>query len=147
MLERRQKEKLLKYEKSLEYIMTLVSENSSLTLKQLESSIGENEEAKAVCIPSIDIFKEIMVELIKSKEIRIDELRKERSEFIVETSNEFQLQEMILQIVDNNKSLRDVKVIRVRKIAGAEPVAFRNVMDDNGNEKTIRCSDVEIIFE
>ena len=100
-----------------------------------------------MCIPSIDIFKEIMVELIKSKEIRIDELRKERSEFIVETSNEFQLQEMILQIVDNNKSLRDVKVIRVRKIAGAEPVAFRNVMDDNGNEKTIRCSDVEIIFE
>ena len=127
--------------------MTLVSENSSLTLKELERNIGENEEAKAVCIPSIDIFKEIMVELIKSKEIKIDELRKERSEFIVETSNEFQLQEMILQIVDNNKSLRDVKVIRVRKMAGAEPVSFQNVMDDNGNEKTIRCSDVEIIFE
>lgn len=146
-LERKQKEKLLKYEKSLEYIMTLVSENNSLTLKELESRIGDDEDAKAVCIPSIDIFKEIMVELIKSKEIKIDELKKERSEFIVETSNEFQLQEMILQMIDNNKKFRDVKVIRVRKIAGAQPVAFGKVMDDNGNEKTIRCSDVEIIFE
>ena len=127
--------------------MTLVSENNSLTLKELEIRIGDDEDAKAVCIPSIDIFKELMVELIKSKEIKIDELKKERSEFIVETSNEFQLQEMILQMIDNNKKFRDVKVIRVRKIAGAQPVAFGKVMDDNGNEKTIRCSDVEIIFE
>ena len=39
----------------------------------------------------VEIFKEIMVELIRNKEIDIEKIKRERSEFIQEQTEDFQL--------------------------------------------------------
>ena len=49
-------------------------------------------------IPNVEIFKEIMVELIRNKEINMEVLKKERSEFIQDQTADFQLNEMLLQL-------------------------------------------------
>ncbi|MFR3402106.1 MAG: hypothetical protein ACLTUL_07560 [Blautia faecis] len=49
-------------------------------------------------IPNVEIFKEIMVELIRNKEINMEALKKERSEFIQDQTADFQLNEMLLQL-------------------------------------------------
>lgn len=55
-------------------------------------------------IPNVEIFKEIMVELIRNKEINMEVLKKERSEFIQDQTADFQLNEMLLQLSEERFS-------------------------------------------
>ena len=58
----------------------------------------EREKIQNQLIPNVEIFKEIMVELIRNREIDIEALKKERSEFIQDQTSDFQLNEMLLQL-------------------------------------------------
>lgn len=100
-----------------------------------------------ILIPSIDIFKEIMVELIKSKEINLHTLRKEKSEYIAEQTLEFQLHEMVLNVVDQDEKKRGISKIYISRTQDKQGIEFANVCDENGVRKTIRCSNVEIMVE
>ena len=46
-------------------------------MSELKRLLEQNRAAQEICIPSIDVFKEIMVELMKNREICIETLRKE----------------------------------------------------------------------
>lgn len=105
------------------------------------------EPLQSILIPNIDIFKEIMVELIKSKEINLAALRKEKSEYIVEETLEFQLQDMILNVVENDEKKKEISKIYVLRTQDKKSVEFTNVPDESGACKTIRCSNVEIMVE
>lgn len=179
-LARKQKEKLAKYEKSLNLILDIAFEKGTVTLKEIKELLeaedsekeeelesaediktAEEQEKKIypgnaeerqktgieVLIPSIDIFKEIMVELIKSKEINLQTLRKEKSEYITEQTLEFQLHEMVLNVVDQDERKRGISKIYISRTQDKQGIAFSNVCDENGVRKTIRCSNVEIMVE
>ena len=108
--------------------------------------MGEEAE-KLLLIPEVDIFKEIMVELIKAREINLIALRKEKSEYIVEQTLDFQLNEMILNLVDEKTDRAGITRILISRTPDNNVVEFQDVMDGTGNLKTIRCSDVEIRIE
>ena len=102
------------------------------------------EEERARMIPNVEIFKEIMVELIRNREIDIEALRKERSEFIQDRPGEFQINEMLLQLTEEYPENRRIKRIETYRVPDQSTVTFENIEDENGRTKSIRCSNVLI---
>lgn len=144
-LEKRKQEKLKRYENCLGSILQKAVEQGQLSLHELKEQLilaGIEEQEK--CIPDVDTFKEIMVELIKSKEIDITELQKERSQYIVESNEDFQLHEMLLNILEKEGLNKKVQKLVIYKTEKGETVTFEHVKDANGVERAIRCSDVQI---
>lgn len=146
-LERKKKEKLKRYEDSLTFIIDAALKKGSLTLVELKDILQQDEQAQKVCIPTIDVFKEIMVELIRNREISIETLRKEKSEYITEQANDFQLNDMLLGLTEDSASRRRIKRIFVERLGDGAVVEFEHVRDELGNEKTIRCTNVMITLE
>ena len=80
--------------------------------------------------------------MIRNREIDIEVLQKERSAFIQEKSGEFQLNDMVLQLVDEHKEYADIARIEAYRIPGDGAVVFEQVSDEEGRTKSIRCSNV-----
>lgn len=142
----KQKEKLNKYRKSLGFIMELVKEKKNISLKEIKDIMLRREEGISLLIPDINIFKEIMVELIKAGEINITALRKEKKEIVVEQTPEFQLHDMLLEIFGEDNAGSQVEKISIRRKIKDETVIFEGVEDELGRKRDIRCSDMEIIL-
>lgn len=138
----RKRMRLKLYENSLGFLMDKIMEKGRVTLGELASSI--NDEEQKVLIPEVDIFKEIMVELIKSRHIDIDALRKEKSEYITEETLDFQLNEMLLNLADREAYKGQIHQIDIYRLEDGAVTEFANVINDKGEEKTIRCSDVAL---
>ena len=107
------------------------------------------EQTCSVLIPSVEIFKEIMVEMIKNKEIDVEALRKEQGEYLRDQSGEFQLNEMLLQIIDEHAEYSRIRKLEIFRREEEEPVVFEQVPNRQGQLKNIRCSNViiRIIWE
>lgn len=150
-LERRKREKLKKYEDALAFIIDTALEKGSLSLCGLKEILDGDAAAREICIPTIDVFKEIMVELIRNREISMDTLRKEKSEYISEQVNDFQLNEMLLSLTeqgaDHSEKRRKITKIITERSDDGTVVAFENVTDAFGSERTIRCTNVVITLE
>ena len=115
---------------------------------ELKALLEKDAASRNTCIPSIDVFKEIMVELIKNREICMETLRKEKREFITEHVNDFQLNDMLLSLTENSKDnhtdRRKIQKIFTDRSNDGRIVEFEKVLDAFGNEKTIRCTNVVI---
>lgn len=150
-LERKKREKLKKYEDSLAFIIDAVLKKGSLSLKELKEILEEDTTELETCIPSTDVFKEIMVELIRNREISIETLRKEKSEYITEQANDFQLNDMLLGLTENSADnygdRKKIKKIFTERSDDGTVVEFENVKDEFGSRKTIRCTNVIITLE
>lgn len=143
----KQQEKKKKYEQSLGFLLDAASENGKTTLSEVKQLAGERENGSFVLIPTIDIFKEIMVELIKSREIDVNALRKEKSEYLSEQSMEFHLNEMLLELIEQEEHRKKISKVLVHKLEEAPAVEFSGICDESGRLRTVRCSDVEILLE
>lgn len=141
---KKKKEKLKKYENSLALLLDMALEKGSITLSRVKERLEQENVSKiSTLIPDIDIFKEIMVELIKSREINLPALRKEKSEYIMEDSLDFQLQEMMLHLTEHKKRKKIVQIY-ITRLPEQQAVEFSGIFNEKGEEKKIRCSDVEI---
>ena len=136
--EQKRREKLKQYETSLGTLLDLVTANGEIALKDIP------EEIQDQLIPSVEIFKEIMVELIRNKEIDLDALKKERSEFIQEETADFQLNEMLLQLSENRFSDSRIHRLEIYRIEDGTTVTFNNVQNEKGERKCIHCSNILI---
>ena len=146
--ERIQREKIKRYRKSLSCMIEKASEKGEISLQELGGSLTLEEKEKL--IPNVEIFKEIMVELIRNREIDIRELRKERSQFIQDSPGEFQINDMLLQLADEEqeerrkKDGRPILKIETYRIDDGSTVVFHSVENERGEQKDIRCSNVLI---
>lgn len=146
---RREKEeklqkKLLVYEKSLQYLLEKASVTGEVSLGQLKDRLDIYPEEKEIFIPNVDVFKEIMVELIRNRTIDIATLKKERREYIQEQPDGFQLNEMILKLVEEQPENNDITSIKVERLENEEAITFSEIKDEENRRKTIRCSNVLI---
>ena len=146
--ERRQKEKLAKYEKSLGCLLekAMTSKQGEVSLEEMKTGIEEGNIDVEELIPNVQIFKEIMVELLKSREIEIRKLKEERREYISEFSGGFRLNEMILSLVEDAgwNAIRQIRKIEIYRMEDGKVITFENVEDGTGNRKNICCSTVLI---
>jgi len=127
--------------------MDILYEKEKVTLEEIKQIVEEKEEGLAELIPDINIFKEIMVEFIKSKEIDLKALKKERNEYIVEQTLDFQLQEMLLNLADEDGEKDDISKIYIARKVDSPPIVIENILDENGNYKVIRCSNIQFEIE
>ena len=146
---RREKEenlqkKHLVYEKSLQYLLEKASVTGEVSLGQLKDRLDIYPEEKEIFIPNVDVFKEIMVELIRNRTIDIATLKKERREYIQEQPDGFQLNEMILKLVEEQPENNDITSIEVERLENEEAITFSEIKDEENRRKTIRCSNVLI---
>lgn len=161
--ERLRKEKLKRYEESLKYLLEEVASKGEISLKELKEHIeqkdGQGKEAEGSqytddivenppntelgrLIPNVEVFKEIMVELIKNQVIDIRNLRKERSEYIQDRPMEFQLNEMVLNLIEGSAVLNGIIQLETYRLEDGKAVVFENVTNEKGEIKNIRCSNV-----
>ena len=146
--EEKRRQKLKRYESSLGFLLEQTSEKGEISLSDIWKNIQENEknaeEMQQQLIPNVEIFKEIMVELIRNKEINMEALKKERSEFIQDQTADFQLNEMLLQLSEERFSDKKIGKIEVYRIEDGSTVTFDNVFSENGVKKSTRCSNILI---
>lgn len=152
----RLRERRKKYEGCLTFILSRAVERGSVMLSEIEKEIAEEalkhntEEWEAekqpakidVLIPTIDIFKEIMVELIKGRILDLDELKKERQESFEDDGEVFEVNRMVLDIMERLDPDERVTHIVISK-QGDSKVSFGNIYDEQGRLREIRCSDVK----
>lgn len=136
--------KLKRYEKSLHYLLQQAARKGEVTLLELSGQTAENAEEREQLIPNVEIFKEIMVELIKNREIEIPALRKERSEYIQDRPGDFQLNEMLLDLIDGEADYENISKIETYRLEDGNIIEFDHIINEDGDRKKIRCSNVLI---
>lgn len=139
--ERRQRERNAKYEGSLRCLLQAVigTEKGELSLEELKEKLA-GQEGFGELIPNVQIFKEIMVELIRGGDIDLNRLREERRNYIGEASYGFRLNEMLLDLTETyGLGLQKLEVYRMED---GKEVVFEDVPDETGRRKAIRCSNV-----
>ena len=112
----------------------------ALANSELIKQLSQDERERLV--PNIAVFKEIMVELLKVQKIDITSMRIERAEFIQEETKDFRLQSMLLDILDKRAQWQKVKKLIVHRLPEANPVLLKQLDENTGVLKNIRCSDV-----
>ena len=142
--ERLRREKLKRYEVSLRRLLGYALKKGEVSLQEISAFTREQEDEREELIPNVEIFKEIMVELIKNQEIDIKTLARERSEYIQDMPGEFQLNEMLLQLVEEYPEFRDVRRVETYRIEDGSVVTFEGILNEDKVRKTIRCSNVLI---
>lgn len=146
--EEKHKKKMKQYENSLGILIEQAVSEGEISLLNLQNKIQKDEksskEIQKQLIPSVEIFKEIMVELIRNKEIDIEKIKRERSEFIQEQTEDFQLGEMLLQLSESRFADQKIRKIEVYRIEDGNTVTFDNVQTEMGETKSIRCSNILI---
>ena len=142
--EARRKEKLKKYEVCLCRLLGYAVKTGEASLQEISAAVEGQVEEREQLIPNVEIFKEIMVELIKNQEIDIAVLLRERSEYIQDLPGEFQLNEMLLHLVEEYPEFRGIRRVETYRIEDGGTVTFEGILDQDKAAKTIRCSNVLI---
>ncbi len=142
--ERRRQEKKKKYESSVSYIIEKIVSKGEVLLSEMKEEIGNNEVERLKLIPTIDVFKEVMVEMIKGQNLDICALKKERSTVITDSMEVFEPNIMILDLLEKYDPDGEISNLIVLKSTG-EDVIFSEIECEDGTKKSIRCSDVRFV--
>ncbi len=135
-------EKWKVYQNSVEIILKYAILEGEITLSEIKNRIDSEE--KEVLIPTMEIFREIMIELIKERFFDIDKLTKEMQEHFSEVKKEFQISHCLLKIIDESDEFSKIKEIQIYKKDEGEVVEFENVVSKDGKTKKIYCSETII---
>lgn len=142
--ERRMRQKLAQYEDCVLFLLrrALETKSGEVSLEEIRRAMDGEEggESFSALLPSVQIFKEVMVELLRGREIDIEVLREERRNFIGESSGGFQLNETLLNLIDAHGL--PVRKVTVYRIEDGKVISFENVPYEGGVRKNICCSNV-----
>lgn len=137
--ERKRQERMAKYENSIKVILDKLWEERNMDLRLLQECCTEEERSRL--IPTVEIFREIMIEFLTEGTIEIAELRREQTEYLMGTSEGFVLNEMLLNLMENPR-YKGMKKIHIFPIEDGEYIHFRGVKDESGNLKNFKCSNI-----
>lgn len=142
-------ERLEKYKAVIEIILELAVQRESISLSEIKELIGKSNILMEKLIPTVEIFREVIIEMLKNKSIDIYEIREERKNSIENGEIEFQLNKSILEVIDNNMNFKCIEKINVKKLLLNEDVKLEGLRDENGSLKNFICSDIgfEVIKE
>lgn len=142
--EQKRLERRKKYEGSICVILDQLLEQNEITLRKL--SMGCSEEERSRLIPNAEIFREIIIDFLTEGTVDIAKLRKEQMEYLMDTSEDFVLNEMLLMIMEDKKYKKIAK-IHIFPIEDEEYVHFQKVTDEMGNTKNFKCSNIGFRYE
>ena len=138
------KERLRIYKESLLCILEYAFQYKGISLSRLMEVI--TEEDKKRLLPNVEIFREVMVELLKNRIFDINSLKKEKQEHFLENSKGFQVNLSILEIMEEHKELSQIKTLEVRRSGDSEIITLPGIPNETGDLKIIRCTNVEFLI-
>ena len=141
-MEQARKKKLMVYDKSLFCLLSIAKKSGEIKLSEIKEKISPDQ--RKTLIPSVEIFREIMIEFMKVGQFDLELLKKEREEHFAEKPTEFQISQSILKIVTETPGFSHIKKILIYRCAGDEAVEFDDVLNERGELVKIKCSDVAI---
>lgn len=144
--ERELRLKLLKYKNVLEVVLDhlIFSEKGIVTLRDIISSIRADSEDREKLVPSVEIFREVMIELLKANHIDIAELKREANNSVDEDRlMGFELNKMVMALIEENRKYEKIKFLEINKVFDGEPVKIIGAQSDKGWVKTVTCSNIE----
>lgn len=131
------RKKLEKYNKSAAVILNYAVSEGEISLEQLVAKITEEE--KRQLIPTIDIFKEIIIEMLKEREVDLESIRKYNREYIYEEPTEFELRDTIYNVIGDS----NIKMFKAGRMEDGKKVCIGELLDeDTGERKKIICSNI-----
>lgn len=143
---REQAERLQKkwktYEDAIAVLLSYGKEREKITLSWIKEKITPEE--KEILFPTVEIFREIMIELLKEQRFSIQELRIEQEEHFTEVKQQFLIGSSLLQVIEDHESLKDITEINVYRAEPSAVVLFENISSADGRSKNIKCSDIVI---
>lgn len=143
--ERKAEEKLKIYKRSFSCLLGFLVKEKNITLSRIKELLTEEE--KQILLPNVEIFREIMVELLKNGSFDIAALQQERLAHFHEKAREFQVNLCLLEIIEETKELKQLKKLMVYRDKEKHVVEFQNVPDEEGRRNVIRCTDVVFMAE
>ena len=146
-LERRKLEKLSKYKNVIKVILEQGIVNGEIYLSDMNDLIKENEYLKSELIPTVEIFREVIIEFLKNVVIDIKLIKEERKNNLEFGELDFQLNKAILEVIDENENLKNIKVILVSKALDREDLKIESVLNEFGEIKNFICSEVYFKIE
>ena len=142
--EQRRLEHMKKYEDCIGVLLEYLLENGTFTLQDL--SEGCDKEAWQRLFPTAEIFREVIIEFLTAGTIDISELQKEQTNYLVDASEGFVLNEKLLSLMEN-KRFRKIGKICIFPMEDSEHVLFQNIMSESGNKRNFKCSNIGFRFE
>ena len=139
-MDEQKRQRLIRYKESLCLILSFVIKSGSLELNELKEQLTPQDIQ--VLIPTVEIFKEIVIELLQAKEIDIEQLKREQLERTFEQTLEFQLNRCLLDVLEESFINQQIQKIEVMRTKENEVVRFEEVVDENGRKKSIQCSNI-----
>ncbi len=130
------------YENAIRVILFYAIRCGKTTLSQIKSQLSE--EDRSALFPSVEIFREIMIELLKEQNFSIPELQKEQEEHFTEVKQQFLIGSSILQVIVDEKAFKNIKTVYVYKDEASSVISFDNIPSQEGGTKNIRCSEIVI---
>ncbi|MDI6617106.1 MAG: hypothetical protein QME45_00330 [Clostridiales bacterium] len=144
--ERERREKLLKYRGVLEVLFEYLInfQDRKVYLSKIAEDIRKNRDVKGAFVPSVEIFREVMIELLKSNHINMEELKRESKKSIRDDSPiDFEFNKTVMEIVEEDKKFSNIREIDISKAIDRSPVKIYGIQTDKGYVKTVICTDIE----
>ncbi|MBQ8993780.1 MAG: hypothetical protein IJ085_06660 [Turicibacter sp.] len=141
-IQEQKRQRLNRYLESLRLLLSFVFQSGVIELSEIKAQL--DEENLQQLIPSVEIFKEIMIELLQAKSLDIAKLKQERLENISEQNYEFQLSTCLLDVLEQHFPLKKIETLSITRTQSEEVVKFEQVMDEAGRKKTIQCSNIRL---
>ncbi len=137
------RKKLKLYEDSIRLIVktAMQSPDGEISLSELKEYLSKHPRYRKICIPGVNIFKEIIVEMVRRGKMDIAVLRKEKEEHISDEPSDFQLGDVLLALSEEFQRLAGFEAYGMEE---KEMVVFGDIEDEDGSRRSIRCSDVLI---
>jgi hypothetical protein len=115
---KRKLERLEKYKGVIEILLELAIGREKISLGEINSLIKGSETLMNTLIPTVEIFREVIIEMLKNRTIDIAEIQEERKNAVESGEIEFQLNKSILEIIDSNSSFKKDCKDKCRKNIG-----------------------------
>lgn len=141
---KRKLERIEKYKGVIEVLLELVIGRDKISLGEINSLIQESQILRNTLIPTVEIFREVIIEMLKNRIIDIAEIREERKNFVESSEIEFQLNKSILEIIDANDNFKKISKITVERLMDNKDVKLEGLLNENGDVKNFICSDISI---
>lgn len=141
-IEERKLIRLEKYKTVIKIILERVSDTGELYLSDLNELIKRDEYIKSKLIPTVEIFREVIIEFLKVREIDINSLLEERKNSTETGELDFQLNKSVLEVIEESKNLSYIKKIYVSKALDKEDLTINSVINELGEVKNFICSEV-----
>lgn len=142
--EKRRQERMKQYEGCVNVILEQLAAHKEMTLETLNTEC--REEKREQLLPTAEIFREVIIEFLTAGTIDIGTLKKEQTDYLMEASDGFVLNEMLLGLMEDRR-FRKIGKIYIFPIEDSEHVHFKNVMDEAGNRRNFKCSNVGFRYE